>query len=69
MKPVNVNVPLLYSRQAAADALGVSFFTIERDIKLGRIAVRKYGTRTLVPRSELERIAEEGMECQPRKTA
>lgn len=52
---------LLYSRAEAAEMLSLSVHTVVRDIRLGRIRVKRYGRRVLVPREELLRIAEFGM--------
>ncbi len=52
---------LSYSKQEAAFLLGISIHTVTRDVKLGRIQARRYGTRVLIPRAELERIASQGM--------
>jgi excisionase family DNA binding protein len=56
---------LLYSKDEAAEIIGLSKHTITRDVRLGRIAVRHYGRRVLIPREELLRIAAEGMEPIP----
>ena len=61
--PQITNLPakrLLYSREEAAEILSLSVHTIARDIRLGRIKVRHYGRRVLIPSSELVRIAAEG---------
>jgi excisionase family DNA binding protein len=52
---------LLYSKEEAADLIGVSKHTISRDILRGVIASRQYGRRRLVPAEEILRIATEGM--------
>lgn len=52
---------LLYSKEETAEIIGLSKHTISRDIARGLIQVRHYGRRVLVPRSEIERIAEHGM--------
>jgi excisionase family DNA binding protein len=53
---------LLYSKGEAAEIIGLSIHTITRDVRLGRIGVRHYGRRVLIPRDELVRIAADGME-------
>jgi len=58
---------LAYSKQEAANALGVSIHTITRDIREGRIRAISYGRRRLVPKTELLRLANEGM--QPKSAA
>jgi excisionase family DNA binding protein len=52
---------LLYSKEEAAENLGLSVHTITRDVRLGRIASRRYGRRVLIPAAEITRIANEGM--------
>ena len=52
---------LLYSKEEAAEIVGLSKHTITRDVKLGRIQARHYGRRVLIPREEILRIAAEGM--------
>jgi excisionase family DNA binding protein len=52
---------LLYSKFEAAEICGISPHTVTRDIRLGRIAAKRYGRRVLIPRDELLRIAAEGM--------
>lgn len=54
---------LLYDKKEAGRILGgVSEHTINRDIHRGLIQVRKYGRRVLIPRDEILRIAQEGMQ-------
>jgi len=53
---------LSYSKQETAYLLNLSVHTITRDVRLGRIQVRHYGRRVLIPREELLRIAADGME-------
>ena len=52
---------LLFTKDEAAELLGVSPHTLNRDIKLGRIESRRYGRLRLIPAAELVRIAAEGM--------
>jgi hypothetical protein len=52
---------LLYSKGEAAEIVGLSIHTISRDCRLGRIQVRHYGRRILIPSTEILRIANEGM--------
>ncbi|HEX3412832.1 MAG TPA: helix-turn-helix domain-containing protein [Stellaceae bacterium] len=49
--------PQLANRRDAAHALGLSIATIDRAIKRGDLKAKKYGTRVLVPQSEIERFA------------
>jgi len=60
---------LLYSKEEAADLIGVSKHTISRDILRGVIASRQYGRRRLVPAEEILRIATEGMQAEPKPHA
>lgn len=55
---------LLYSKEEAAEIIGLSKHTITRDVKLGRIQARHYGRRVLIPREEILRIAAEGMKTE-----
>ena len=55
---------LLYSHEDAAELLSLSVHTIARDCRLGCIQSRRYGRRILIPKSEIERIAVEGMGAQ-----
>jgi excisionase family DNA binding protein len=50
--------PLVLRRQEAARMLSVSLTTIDRAISRGDLVAKKYGTRTLVPRVEIERYLE-----------
>ena len=58
---------LSYSKQEAAFLLGLSVHTVTRDVNRGRISARHYGRRVLIPRDEVLRIANQGMqpEAQP----
>jgi excisionase family DNA binding protein len=55
---------LLYSREEAAQILSLSVHTIARDCRRGLIQSRKYGRRVLIPKSEIERIAVQGLGAQ-----
>ena len=48
---------LAMPRKEAARILGLSLSTVDRAIKRGDIKTKKYGTRVLVPASEIERFA------------
>jgi excisionase family DNA binding protein len=52
---------LFYSQEEFADLFGLSVHTVIRDVRLKKIDSRKYGRRVLIPRSEVMRIANEGM--------
>ena len=54
---IGKQVPLAMQRKEAARTLGVSLSTVDRAIKRGDIKTKKYGTRGLVPMSEIERFA------------
>ncbi len=59
---MNLNLDkLLYGKREAASLLNLSEHTVARDVRLGRINVRHYGRRVLIPREEILRIANEGM--------
>jgi excisionase family DNA binding protein len=53
---------LLYSKEEVAAIIGLSKFTVARDIRIGRIKSCRYGRRRLVPKEEIMRIASEGMQ-------
>jgi excisionase family DNA binding protein len=48
---------ILYSRKEAAAQLSISLDSLQMLIVRGEIAVRRMGSRVLVPRTELERLA------------
>ena len=54
---IGKQVSLAMPRKEAARTLGVSLSTVDRAIKRGDIKTKKYGTRVLVPMSEIERFA------------
>ena len=54
---IGKQAPLALPRKEAARTLGVSLSTVDRAIKRGDIKTKKYGTRVLVPTSEIERFA------------
>lgn len=47
---------LTYSVKEAADALGVSEWTVREEIRTGRIESVRLGSRILIPRFALERL-------------
>ena len=53
---------LFYSKQESAELLNISPHTVSRDVRLGKIAAKRYGRRVLIPREEILRIAKEGMQ-------
>ena len=64
MSAIAVQLPsrVQYPIEETAVLLGVSKHTIIRDVRLGKIKSSRYGKRVLIPRSEIERIAAEGMQ-------
>jgi excisionase family DNA binding protein len=48
---------ILLSRYAAADALGVSFMTVDRLVKDGKLRCTKIGRRVLFAQADLEKFA------------
>ncbi|MBR0741205.1 helix-turn-helix domain-containing protein [Bradyrhizobium liaoningense] len=48
--------PVAITRKEAARELRLSLSTLDRAIKRGDLRVKKYGTRVLVPVSEVERF-------------
>jgi excisionase family DNA binding protein len=57
-KKMQEPVPLALRRKDAARALGLSTRTLDRAISRGDLVAKKYGSRTLVPRAEIERYLE-----------
>jgi excisionase family DNA binding protein len=56
---------LLFSKEEVAEIIGLSKFTVARDIRAGKILSLRYGRRRLVPKAEIERIAASGLDAQP----
>jgi excisionase family DNA binding protein len=63
---MNVQLPsaneaerLFYSQKDFAQLFSVSVHTVIRDVRAGKIRTAYYGTRRLIPKSEVERIAAE----------
>jgi hypothetical protein len=52
---------LFFSQEEFASLFGLSIHTVIRDVRLKKIDSRKYGRRVLIPRSEVVRIANEGL--------
>jgi excisionase family DNA binding protein len=52
---------LFYSQEEFATLFSLSVHTVIRDVRLKRIDSRRYGRRVLIPRSEVVRIANEGL--------
>jgi excisionase family DNA binding protein len=52
---------LFYSQEEVASIFGISVHTIIRDVRLKKIAFRKWGRRILIPKSEVLRIYAEGL--------
>ena len=52
---------LNFSPEETGAIVGVSKFTILRDVRNGRINATKYGRRVLIGRDEVERLAKQGM--------
>lgn len=57
----DISTRLLYTVPQAADILSTSVPTIRRGIARGDIATTRIGTRRLLHRDEIERIAREGL--------
>ena len=56
---------LAIRRKEAAIELGLSITTIDRAIKRGDLRAKKYGSRVLVPRTEIVRYLEKLLEAGP----
>jgi hypothetical protein len=55
-------MPILYSMQEAADALGgISHWTLRKHASAGRVRVVRIGRRVFLPSEEIERIRREGL--------
>lgn len=52
---------LMLSKAEAGRILGLSPSTIDRMISAGRIAIRRFGRRVLISRSEIEKLASPSM--------
>ena len=48
-------LPIAYSLQSAAEAVGLSIDTIKREVKANNLAVRYYGRKPLIPATALEK--------------
>ena len=57
--------PLALRRKEVARVLGLSITTVDRAIKRGDLIAKKYGTRTLVPRAEIDRYLENLEKAKP----
>jgi len=57
------NEPILYDRKGAAEAMGLSVRAVDYFIAQGKIRVRRFGKRVLIPRAELERLAAKDQPC------
>jgi excisionase family DNA binding protein len=51
----------LISLEITAELLSVSIWTIRKWVSIGRIKSVKIGSRRLVPKSEVQRVASEGI--------
>jgi excisionase family DNA binding protein len=55
-------MPILYSMQEAAEALGgISHWTLRKHLAAGRLQVVRIGRRVFVDAEELERIRRDGL--------
>jgi len=59
MGEIVVDIPELYDPNQAAEALGVGYATVFRWIKAGKLIPLRIGGRTLIPKSEVERLKNE----------
>ena len=61
MKPLLGEV---VDKQEAADFLRVSHWTISAWLRQGKLRRVKVGSRTLIPKADLEKILQEGLACE-----
>ena len=59
MGEIVVDIPELYDPNQAAEALGIGYATVFRWIKAGTLIPVRIGGRTLIPKSEVERLNRE----------
>jgi excisionase family DNA binding protein len=52
-----LNMPILFSKRQAADALGISLRTIDNLIATRQLKVARIGKRVLIPRKAVEQFA------------
>jgi len=60
--------PQLYRVESAASILGVSHWTVRAWVKKGRVKTVRLGKLRMVPKAEIDRIAQDGLETNQRKS-
>ncbi len=68
MSTIGVQIPLRlqYPIEEGAALLGISKYTLIRDIRRGLVKTTRYGKRVLIPKDELFRLAAEGLQSEVR---
>lgn len=59
MAKIVIDMPDLYDATEAAQLLGIGYATIYRWIKAGKLIPVRVDRRTLIPKSEIERLKNE----------
>lgn len=54
---IETEIPDVYSTAEAASLLGIHYATLYRWIRAGKIIPTRIGDRTLIPKSEVERLS------------
>ncbi len=57
-----MNEKILFDRKTAAAALSISTRALDYLISAGKVRVRRFGRRILIPRDELERLGAKDQE-------
>lgn len=60
--------PQLYRVESAASILGVSHWTVRAWVKQGWVRTVQLGKFRMVPKAEIDRIAQDGLETNPQKS-
>ncbi len=64
MVKIIVDTGEVYDAAEAANLIGIGYATLYRWIKAGKLICVKLAGRTLIPKSEIERLQKEGEEVQ-----
>jgi len=61
MVKIVIDMPDLYDTNEAAQILGIGYATVYRWIKAGKLIPVRVDKRTLIPKSELQRVKNEAV--------